>query len=94
MTRAEEIAERAAFLARTFGESVDHDEVGVDSYRLFDRAGRMTIGCSSKGTVSIILDGHPALFRWHGPGNRVHVHPKYEDALSELLGFTGRVIEI
>ncbi len=86
MTTAERLADRAAFLARTFGESVENDEIGVQSYRLVDRAGRMTIGSSTNGTVSVILDGHPALFRWHGSGNPVHVHPTYQDALSELLG--------
>lgn len=83
-TRADEIAERAAFLARTFGELRCMDDAA--NYRLFDRSGRMTIGYDGAGTVSIILDGRPALFRQHGPGNRVHLHPDCESALCVLLG--------
>jgi len=85
MTRADEIAERAAFLARTFGERWS-GENGQDNFRLFDRDGRMLIGCDTAGTVSIILDGRPALFRQHGPGNRVHLLLESEGTLCKLLG--------
>ena len=89
-TRADELAERAAFLAHTFGDRWS-GENGQDNYRLFDRAGRMTIGCDTTGTVSIILDGRPALFRHHGPGNRVHLLLESEGTLCKLLGVPAEV---
>ena len=88
-TRADEIAERAAFLARTFGEQLGADcFTGAGTFRLSDRAGRLVIGCDSLGTVSIILDGRPAFFRYHGTFGpySVHVHPDCEDELCKLLG--------
>ena len=93
MTRAQDIADqiadRAIFLATTF-EDRSCGINGHSNYRLADRDGRMVIRYGTEGFVTVSVDGHPALYRSPVFGY-TQIYNGMESLLCVLLGIPQEV---